>query len=1254
MPTTPPNIPGEVKRIAYSAGNLFRKSGLSIGKRLTACFLLIVVSMIAAGAAVFWQFTQMMAATRRLSNADQTSLALVRLHLDVDTFRENVAALETTHDTKQFSGEAAELRRSFLHHVEDVQQTLSTVPEIARQDPTIPAALTVLKVTLPSQLDTAIQLADAGDWIAVRLRLKTQLQQLIALSSALAENVDRQAQNQRTKAIEDTATAQQRLFVVIRIAGLLTLLVAVALGWYVTQSITAPLAELASGAQALARGDFRHEVHVDGNDELAFVGRAFNHAGRQLQELYEELREQASLLRLTHDAVYVRDMKGVISYWNRGAEVLYGWPAEHAVGKLARQLLKTASPLPFEQIEAELLATGRWEGELLKTKKDGTQIVVASRWSLKRDDSGAPVATMVTSNDITARKRAEEAARRSEKELRDVIETVPAMLWSTLPDGSLDFINHRWQEFTGLAVDDALGWNWEAVVHPEDHGKFVADWRAALAAGQPIESEVRVLAGNGEYRWLLVRNVPLRDELGKIVKWYGTSFDIHERKRAEEALHRSEAYLAEAQKLTHTGSYAYDGRTNTFPYWSEEHFRIWGFDPQQGPPDGETLLQRVHPEDREMVRELSVKAMRERSGYIAEYRIVLPDGTVKYIEAIGHHVSTERGGPILVIGTHVDVTERKRAQEALRESETRFRTFVDHAGDALFVHDFEQGTIVDVNRQACEGLGYTRQELIGNKALAFHPDSDRTCLESVAALAAAGGTVVNTHWHRRKNGSVFPVEAHTTLVWYGGRRFLLNVVRDITDRLRAEEAVRQSEMQLREVIETIPAIAWTNGSDGSVEFVNKRWQEYTGISTEKSVGFGWEIALHPKDLDRYIEKRRSSLASGDPFEDEVRIRCAGTGEYRWFLSRAVPLRDERGNIVRWYGTATDIHDRKRTEEKLQHENVALREEIDKVWALEEVVGASPALRSVLAAVAKVAPTDSTVLITGETGTGKELIARAIHKKSPRRSRAFVAVNCAAIPQSLIASELFGHEKGAFTGALQRRLGEFELAEEGTIFLDEVGELPLETQITLLRVLQEREIQRVGGSQPIRVNVRVLAATNRDLQKAMAAGAFRQDLFYRLQVFPIHIPALRERREDIPVLVEYFVARFARKTGKNIRSIEKEALELLDSYPWPGNIRELENVIERSVIVCETETLTIDPSWLSIGDSHPQGPTGSLGRKSPAEEKELIEKALAEAEGRVSGPSGAAARLGIPASTLEYKIRLLKINKHQFKKNLRES
>ena len=272
--------------------------------------------------------------------------------------------------------------------------------------------------------------------------------------------------------------------------------------------------------------------------------------------------------------------------------------------------------------------------------------------------------------------------------------------------------------------------------------------------------------------------------------------------------------------------------------------------------------------------------------------------------------------------------------------------------------------------------------------------------------------------------------------------------------------------------------------------------------------------------------------------------------------------------MRRYATATDIEDRKRAEERVRKENVALREEIDKASMFEEIVGSSAALKEVLSRVSKVAPTDATVLLTGETGTGKELIARAIHKRSQRSAKAFVTVNCAAIPQTLIGSELFGHEKGAFTGALQRRLGRFELADGGTIFLDEIGELPAETQSALLRVLQEREFERVGGTQSIRADVRVIAATNRDLKAAMMNGTFRSDLFYRLQVFPIEIPPLRERREDIPLLVEYFTDRYTSKMGKKIRSINRKSLDLLRSYFWPGNIRELQNVVERAVIVAE--------------------------------------------------------------------------------------
>lgn len=343
-----------------------------------------------------------------------------------------------------------------------------------------------------------------------------------------------------------------------------------------------------------------------------------------------------------------------------------------------------------------------------------------------------------------------------------------------------------------------------------------------------------------------------------------------------------------------------------------------------------------------------------------------------------------------------------------------------------------------------------------------------------------------------------------------------------------------------------------------------------------------------------------------------------------------------------------IADPKRSEEKLKHENITLREEINKAALFDGIVGSSGALRRVLSLVSKVAPTDATVLVTGETGTGKELVARAIHRRSHRCSRAFVCVNCAAVPRDLIASELFGHEKGSFTGALQRRLGRFEMAEGGTIFLDEVGELPLETQIALLRVLQEHEFERVGGTRSIQTNIRVIAATNRNLREAIAAGTFRSDLYYRLNVFPIDMPPLRERREDIPALVEYFVDHCARKVGKNIHGIPKESLDLLRSCPWPGNIRELQNVIERSVIMCETKSFSVDKTWLAQQPvaSESKGQSG-LSQRLAAQEKEMIEAALSESGGQIFGTSGADAMLGMPRSSVESKIRSLKINKNHF-------
>src|SRR3989475_5522141 len=463
---------------------------------------------------------------------------------------------------------------------------------------------------------------------------------------------------------------------------------------------------------------------------------------------------------------------------------------------------------------------------------------------------------------------------------------------------------------------------------------------------------------------------------------------------------------------------------------------------------------------------------------------------------------------------------------------------------------------------------------------------------------------------------------------------------DVTEQEQLTAALRKSEVELRQILDLAPQLIAVLGPKRERLYANRTALTYLGSTLDewrqRVMGAPGSEA-HPDDAERITALGERAIISGSPYELEVRLRAAD-GSYRWFLARYNPVRDDQGQIMRWYVACTDIDDRKRSEDRMRNETIALREELDRASMFEEIVGSSSALQRVLAQVAKVAQTDATVLILGETGTGKELVARAVHKRSRRASAAFIRVNCAAIPPSLIASELFGHEKGAFTGALQRRLGRFEAADGGTILLDEIGDLPAETQVALLRVLQEREIERVGSSHPIAVDVRVIVATNQDLEAAVARGAFRADLFYRLNVFPIAVPALRQRADDVPVLVEYLVERFAKRAGTKITRIEKRTMTLLQAYDWPGNVRELQNVIERAVVLCEGETLVIDDAWLKV-----KAPPAGVEH-----ERVTIEAALAATRGRVAGPKGAATKLGMPRQTLDSKIRALRIDKLKFR------
>jgi PAS domain S-box-containing protein len=735
------------------------------------------------------------------------------------------------------------------------------------------------------------------------------------------------------------------------------------------------------------------------------------------------------------------------------------------------------------------------------------------------------------------------------RRLNETVSNVPGIVWETLIDPRTDtrktvFISDYVEKMLGytpaewLASPPGLGYRLMARADREMAARASAE---VMKPGREAAFQHRWRAKDGRTVWVESHLNPMLDEAGKVVGLRGVSIDITERKAAEEALReseekfrRSEAVLAQAGRMANLGAWEVDltrsAEINENPLaWSDQVYRIYGYEPGSVEVTSNLFFRHVHPEDRRRIDKEIRAAVAELRPYEQEHRLIRADGAERVVQEYAVVEVDESGRPLRILGAVQDVTERKLAEEALRQSEARFRNMAD----------------------------------------------------------------------------------------------------------------------------TAPVLIWMAGTDNLCIYVNKQWLDFTGRSLKEELGRGWVEGIHPDDYASCIETYTSSFDRREPFTKEYRLRRAD-GAYRWMFDTGTPRFSSSGQFLGYIGSCVDIHDRKESEEalrlvmeelsrlknQLHEENVYLREEIEMEHNFSEIVGRSDAVKYVLHKIEQVAPTDATALITGETGTGKELVARAIHGESPRRARPLVKVNCAALSPGLIESELFGHERGAFTGATDRKVGRFELADGATIFLDEIGELPPELQVKLLRVIQEGEFERLGGNRTIRADVRIIAATNRNLWKEVQAGAFREDLYYRLNVFPITVPPLRQRAADIPLLVEHFVGSFSRKMGKKITSVTPATLNALCNYAWPGNVRELANVIERAVINNNGPVLQISNLAEALHAETPSAPSKTLEEM----EREYIVAVLDGTGWRIEGQHGAARILGLHPSTLRTRMAKLKVQK----------
>ena len=964
---------------------------------------------------------------------------------------------------------------------------------------------------------------------------------------------------------------------------------------------------------------------------------------RESEDRYRDLVEHSEELVCTHD------LEGRLLSVNPTPARQLGYEVAELLKMPMRELIAPECREQFEGYLKRIQTAGEDHGLLCVVTRTGERRIWEYRNTLRTEGVATPIVRGMA-RDITERKRAEEAQRRSEQRYRLLFEKNVAGVSISSMDGKILECNEAGAHILGYDTAEEI------------RGRMATEFYVELAEREPLLRqltrdgavrcrEIQLRRKDGKPVWVLFNTAELQGENAAMPLVQATSFDITERKLAEDALRRREedyrrfvaqssegifreeldapvpVDLPENELIQRILSDSYIGECN------DAMARMYGFTSGQE-LTGKRVSEMLVPDD---PRNIELTREYVHSGFNIverESHEVDIQGNAKVFRnsMIG---IVENGKLVRTWGIQRDVTEqikleeaRSRAEQALKESENHFRLLVEQAADGIFIAN-SQGKYLDVNSAGAEMLGYTPAEILKLSI------TDVVIPEETAAVAnererILGGQASRNEWtFRRKDGSIFPGEVL-------GKRLpdgrLQGIVRDISERKAAEKAMRQNEERFRVALKDSPITVFNQDRDLRYTWIyNPRtyWQQEVIGKTDAEI-------IGAKRAAGLVELKRRVLKTGVAVRQEVLIPHNGKSEA--FDITVEPLFDSTGNVVGITGASMDIaHLREVTDrlqdarDKLAQEKSYLEEQIQAELGFEEIIGQSPALLEVLKNVRVVAPTDSSVLLLGETGTGKELVARSVHALSSRRNQTFIKLNCAAVPEGLLESELFGHEKGAFTGAVNHKVGRIELADKGTLFLDEIGELPLDLQPKLLRLLQDREFERLGGVRTMHVDVRIISATNRDLHQDVLDKLFREDLFYRLNVFPIELPALRQRRSDIPILVHHFVKKHSARMGKHIDIVPEETMKVLQNWNWPGNIRELENMIERMVILSKSRTIAAPPVELDV-------PRDVTDDNLTEMEREHIIHVLRETNGVLAGVEGAASRLGIKRTTLQSMLK----------------